>query len=391
MYIVYPDYKNSIVNLVSSVLATYNVKTDHSPLTLIDLEELKQKKNVVLFVIDGFGLNLLKRYATDLKFLNKNLVSSITSVCPSTTSAAITSLISGKTPWEHGVIGWTLFFKEFAKYLDFLPIRDSINGELLDAEHYDLSEIFKTRNIFQKISEKSPEVQQYFMTHEELSTSTNTMKNAKPAEIIPYPDHQELFRKIKNLLLTESSRKFIFIYTSSPDKIEHQTGVYTDKVLDFIREIDSGISKLSQKAAGSDTAILITADHGLTDIKKYYYVNEHKQLMDSLIMPTSPEPRFISFFVKKHKFAQFEKAFKKYKENFILFDREKFIKSKLLGTGKVHPKLDDFLGDFIAVAISDQALKSIYRQNGKWKKEFLAHHAGLTADEMLVPLIEINL
>ena len=56
----------------------------------------------------------------------------------------------------------------------------------------------------------------------------------------------------------------------------------------------------------------------------------------------------------------------------------------------MHPKIDDFIGDYIAIAISDSAMKSIYMQNGKWKKEFKAHHAGLTEDEMLVPLFKID-
>ncbi len=109
-----------------------------------------------------------------------------------------------------------------------------------------------------------------------------------------------------------------------------------------------------------------------------------------MILPAFPEPRFISFFVKKHKMKQFEDAFKKYEDKFLLFDREEFLKHKLLGTGIMHPKIDDFVGDYLAIAVSDSAMKSIYLQNGKWENEFLAHHSGLTEDEMLVPLIKID-
>ena len=102
MNIIYPDYKNSIVNLVSSILEIYDIKTDHPPLKQLDTKVLKKKKNIVLFVLDGFGINLLNKFTSSTKFMNKNYISPITSVFPSTTSAAITSLISGKTPWEHG-------------------------------------------------------------------------------------------------------------------------------------------------------------------------------------------------------------------------------------------------------------------------------------------------
>ena len=57
----------------------------------------------------------------------------------------------------------------------------------------------------------------------------------------------------------------------------------------------------------------------------------------------------------------------------------------------MHSKIDDFLGDYLIIAKSDKAMKSISRKNGKWKKEFAAHHAGLTSGEMQVPLFKMDL
>jgi len=391
MNIVYPDYKNSIVNLVSSILNVYAVNTEHPPLKQLEIDSMRKRQNIILLILDGFGVNLLNKFTSSSKFLAKNYVSPITSVFPSTTSAAITSIISGKTPWEHGAIGWTLYFKEFAKNIDFLPNWDSITTTTQDTDKYNITDFVGAKNIFSQISENSPDVQQYYFTHKELSQSSNTIHNAGSAKIIPYSKHHQLYDKINKLVQTKNSeRKFIFAYSSSPDKIEHQKGVYGVDVEEHIRETDTALEALCSKLAGSNTTIMITADHGLIDVNKYSYVNEDEKLFDSLILPTFPEPRFISFFVKKHKMKQFEEAFRKYENEFLLFDREEFIKHKLLGTGKMHPKIDDFVGDYLAIAISDSAMKSIYLQNGKWEKEFLAHHSGLTEDEMLVPLIKID-
>ena len=208
---------------------------------------------------------------------------------------------------------------------------------------------------------------------------------------MPYTDSKHLYKTLSKLISKgNSDRKLIFVYSSSPDTIEHHYGVYADEVKNFIKETDSALKTLSLQLAGTETTILITADHGLIDVENYYYVNEDEKLFDSMIMPTFPEPRFISFFIKKNKMKQFEEAFQKYEDKFLLFDRDEFLKHKFLGTGKIHPKIDDFIGDYMAIAISDSAMKSIYMQNGKWKKEFYAHHAGLTEDEMLVPLIKID-
>ncbi|MCD6176952.1 MAG: alkaline phosphatase family protein [Candidatus Cloacimonetes bacterium] len=392
MKIIYPDYKNSIVNLISSILETYDVTNNHPPLKQLDTKTLRIKKNIIFFILDGFGMNLLNKFANSTKFLNKNLVSPITSVFPSTTSAAITSIISGKTPWEHGAIGWTLYFKEFAKNIDYLPNWDSITYKTQNAKKYNVIDYVGADNIFNKISGRNPDVQQFYLTHDELSQSTNVIRNSGTAKIIPYSDNNHLYKTINELIKTKKEgRKLIFVYSSSPDKIEHRHGVYSDEVKNFIVEADSALKNLSSQLAGTNTTILITADHGLIDINNYYYTNEDEKLYDSMIMPTFPEPRFLSFFVKKHKMEQFEEAFKKYEDKFLLFTRSEFLKHKFLGFGKMHPKIDDFIGDYLAIAISDSAMKSIYMQNGKWKKEFLAHHAGLTEDEMLVPLIKIDI
>jgi len=391
MNLVFPDYKNSIVNLVSSILEIYNVKSDHPPLKQLDTENLKLKKNIVFLILDGFGLNLLNKFSTSTKFMNTNLISPITSVFPSTTSAAITSFVSGKTPWEHGSIGWTLYFKEFAKNIDYLPNWDSITHQTQDVKKYNVFDYVGADNIFNRISDVTPDVKQYYLTHEDLSESSNVIKNSGTAEIIAYSNNKNLYEKLYQLISNDDPRrKLFYVYSSSPDKLEHQYGVYGDEVEAFIKETESELKLISSQLAGTNTTILITADHGLIDIDNYYYVNEDEKLFDSMIMPAFPEPRFLSFFVKKHKMKQFEEEFKKYEKQFLLLDRSEFFKYKLLGVGNMHPKIDDFVGDYVAIAISSSAMKSIYVQNGKWKKEFLAHHAGITEDEMLVPLIQID-
>ncbi len=391
--IISPDYKKSIVNLVSTILQTYDVKPFHPVLTCLDVEELKTKQNIVVIILDGLGYNLLLQSAQDsAKFLFSHLEDKLTSVFPSTTSAAITSLLTGRTPWEHGAIGWTLYFKEFAKNIDFLPNWDSITGTCQDAKKYNLNDYLGAENIFELINAKSPDTALYTITLKWISKGVNSIKNSGPAAIIPYNKTKHLFRKIKRTILkNKNQKKFIYAYSPLPDKLEHLFGTDSDEVNNYIRDADRLLEKLAGKLKGTNTTIFVTADHGLVDIQQYHYVNEDKDLFDCLYMPTFPEPRFISFFVKPHKMDKFKEVIKKYEDDFIFLTRQEFIAKGYLGSGTMHPKIDDFLGDYLAIAISATAMKSIYMQNGKWKKEFLAHHAGLTEDEMLVPLIKIDL
>lgn len=391
--LVFPDYNNSIVNLVSSILRGYGVNTALNGLKQLDTDKLKTKKNIILLILDGFGLNLFEKYSnTVCKTIGKFDYFPITSVFPSTTSAAITSLLTCSTPIEHGVIGWTLYFKEFAKNIDFLPNWDSITTTTQDPNKYNVYDYLGKECIFKKIRDVNKDIGNYHIAPKSIANSTNTQKVSEFASLRTHKNEKQLFKQLYKICKRPKNRKnFIYAYSSCPDKYEHQEGVYSEKVKNYLEEIDKNLNKFLKKIDLRKTALFITADHGLIDINHYHYVNEDKVLFDSLILPTFPEPRFISFFVKSHKIDQFKRSISKYKDDFVIMNRDEFFESKLLGEETPHRKIDDFVGNYIAIAKSDKALKSIYQQNGKWKKEFKAHHAGLTSDEMLVPLIKIGL
>lgn len=391
--IILPDYHNCIVNLTCSILAAFQAPAPHAVLKQLDISELKSRQNIVLLILDGFGLNLFRHYQNSfMSFLHPYYLDAITSVFPSTTSAAVTSILTARTPWEHGAIGWTLYFKEFAKLIDYLPNWDSLTSIKLDSAKYNTQDYLGAENIFSQIEAADPDVQTWNVTLKGIDVSANTIKNSGNATIIGYKKPRHLYRKLEKIIKKKSSqRRFIYAYSSSPDHLEHLHGVDSQQVKDYLQEVILHLQKLIRKLKGTNTTILISADHGLINIDKYYYANEDKELFDTMIMPTFPEPRFISFFIKKHKEDKFLQEIKKYRDDFLLYSRPDFIAQELLGSGRMHPKIDDFLGDYLLIAKADKALKSVYLQNGKWKREFAAHHAGLTDAEMQVPLFKIDL
>jgi len=386
--IIYPDYNNSTLNLVSTIQNIFGVKTEHKPLKQIDVGELKEKQNIILMIFDGFEYNLLEKYKkTSCSFLADHFIDKITSVYPSTTTSAITTLYTGKSPLQHGALGWSLYFKDYFKMIDFLPNNDSIYQKSLNKENFNTHDFLDIPNIFSQIKETMPGTQLFYLKPKHLGISIYSKYMTRDAQNIPFKSAKQLFTRIKKIS-QKKSRKFIFSYSSLPDGLEHHHGVDAEIVEKYLKEIDWRLEKLSSQL--TNTTILITADHGLTNVYKYFYVNEDKELDDCLILPAFPEPRFISFFVKSHKMKDFERIIKKYENDFLFMKREKLFTANLFGFGKQHPKIDDFIGDYVAIAISDAAMKPVFQQNEKNKQEFPAHHCGLTKDEMLVPLIRID-
>ena len=104
--------------------------------------------------------------------------------------------------------------------------------------------------------------------------------------------------------------------------------------------------------------------------------------MDTLKRMPSIEPRATTFFVKDNRHEEFLKLFKKYfKKDFVLLTKEELLTSNLLGFGKSHPLINDFLGDYLSIAINNKMFKFLET------KHYVAHHAGLTKAELEVPLI----
>ncbi len=118
-----PDYDNSILGIPYSILSHYGAKPHHSTLPVLNERLRRGYKNIVLWVLDGIGLDALKSHAPD-GFLMKNYVAQLSSVYPCTTSA-LTTFETDLTPIENGWLGWSHYFKEIEKCVDLFSNHES--------------------------------------------------------------------------------------------------------------------------------------------------------------------------------------------------------------------------------------------------------------------------
>lgn len=360
----YPDYDRSILSVASSVLNYFGV-TDCGHKTLPEFDELLSKnyKNVIVMLFDGMGTSILKKHLTKEDFLCKHHITNISSVYPSTTVAATTSIQSGYSPLETGWIGWDLYFDEIGENVTVFKNTLQRNSE--PAAKYNVAQKYiPYKNILQRIEEVSGKKSAYFV-------SAFSKYHSKSV-----PD----ICKTVYRLSKKRKQKYIYTYWYQPDHTMHEYSVDSIQAKNEVEHINREVEKLCRKLKNS--LVIITADHGQINCTNEY-LEDYPVLKDMLKIPPSVEPRAVNFFIKDGRKEDFKKEFNKiFGSSFRLMPKEEVFAENLLGSGTPHVKTKDFIGDFLAVATSNVMLNY-----GRSDFEAIGGHAGLTEEEMTVPFI----
>ena len=362
------DYDRSILSISSSIMKYYGVASNYKSLPELDNILKKPYKNIVFLILDCLGDNILKENLPDNSILKSHQITTVTSVFPSTTAAATTAFHSGLSPLETGWIGWMPYFKEYHKAIELFTGKDYYTKE--QVIETPVNNILKYETIYEKICKKNKNIKYHQCFPSFASNGSNTF--------------EELCSKIEESC-NNPGFNLISAYWDEPDHIIHNTGIRSKETKELLENIDDKLKKLSKKL--KDTIIITSADHGAIDLKEVY-INEIKEIDECLKFPPTIDSRFVTFFIKKGMKIEFKKALKEnLKNKYILFTKEKFLKSGLLGRGTPHKKISTFLGDYIVIMNSDISIR--YTTTGI-KKRHLADHSGITKEEMLVPLIVID-
>lgn len=364
----YPNYDRSILSIASSVLNHFGVN-DCKHKTLPEFDKLLEKdyKNIIVMLFDGLGTSTLKYHLEENDFLRKHHVTDISSVFPSTTVAATTSIMSGYSPAECAWLGWDLYFEEIGENVAVFRNTLQRNGE--PATKFNVAHKYiPVKSIMKRIEEVNGRRSAYCVSFFSKYRSKSVEDICKTV--------YKLSKKRK--------RKYIYAYWHQPDGAMHGHGVTSQEAHEQILHINREVEKLCSKLENS--LIIITADHGLCDGVNLF-LEDYPEINSMLKFPPSIEPsRALSLFVKDGMKDNFKNEFNKlFGDDFRLMTKEEVFAENLLGFGKPHPRTYDFVGDYLAVATGN---KSLFTE--REEHEFIGVHAGLTEDEMTVPFIAIE-
>lgn len=357
--IVLPDYDNSLINIINSIKQNYGDTNK----AIVDTNIFDKKyKNTIILILDGMGKNILDEFERRFpsNFLSKNYYKNLTAIYPSTTACATTSIKSGLVPFETSWTGWSNYFKEVDKDLVLFMGCDYYTEEKYNITAYD---ILPYKMYYEGLDVKGASVEPIFPVKECEFDST-------------------LSRALDKL---NQGYQTLYVYDTEPDGLMHKYGTKSDKVYSTLNKYSKKIEKFYNKLP-KDTLLLISADHGHIDnINIKFYLD--KYLYSLLERRPTNDQRCLTFKVKGEKHKEFKEYFNSvYSSIYDLYSKDEFIGKDFVGHSNIKgARLDEFLGDYIAIA------KTNYTLCLKEKSTMMmSNHAGYTKEEMVIPLIVLK-
>jgi len=364
------------------------------------LTPYKEVENVVLLLLDGFGAGPTKfaRETFGVRSYDRIFSNAVhiplTSVFPSTTSSAMSSLHTGLTPQEHGVIGYSMFLSELGtigQMLRFVPIQ---GGRSLFDMGLDPRSFFNSPTIHERLTREGVSSTVYVPRH--IIDSGLSRITYRGAEIEAQHSVADMLVHTRKNLERKKANSFHFVYHASPDTISHARGPNSEEFATELNSIfalveEQLFSKLEKEVARK-TTLLVSGDHGSVRVNRNSILDvaDHPELLSCFRLPPTGDSRASILSVKPGAQEKVKAFFEKeYPGKFEVLDSAQMLSDGYFGLGKTKEETYGRIGDLVALpkfhnAIDNSSVDPRY-------DEVPGRHGGLSEDEMAVPFIATKL
>jgi len=237
---VLPDYDvfniRNIKSLVGKIYGVNSLKSAGFPDGFVD--DFGGVQKVFLVVMDGLGYNRLlahvKRYdGAFSELITKGVMKPVTSPFPATPSTSLTSIFTGLTPSEHGVIGYQMFSQEYGCVFNTLDMKPVYGYS---------SEVEIARDLSRKIKPWMPMLQEHgirtlIATKGSIIGSGLSRIVHADQELTPYILESEMLAKCRRAI-EQQCPVFLVLYYSGIDTLEHRYGPNSEEVTSEIQSFE---------------------------------------------------------------------------------------------------------------------------------------------------------
>jgi hypothetical protein len=345
-----------------------------------------EARHLVLVVADGLGLDLLESMPA-ASFLWQRLASAVTSVFPSTTAVALSSIYTATWPGEHGVTGHWMLGPGATGPMTVLTFSKRGDRADLRASGVDSSEVFGAPGRLGA----SPRATLFLLPDRVLNGAFSEF-GAGGAPRAGFRSLADGVDALLDIVRTAEGPTCTVLYTPRVDDAAHEHGPAHLEVVGAVRALDEELRRLSL-GLGEAGRIVLTADHGHLPVVRggARVLRWDDEVGRHLRTAPTGDARVAYFHFDRDADAEaFAGAFReRYGEQFLLLTPDEVIEAGLLGPD-VSAVARARLGDLVGISLGADVLE--FRPAGGKADPRLtlrSQHSGLTAAEMRVPVVLI--
>jgi hypothetical protein len=400
---VLPDYGGrGLANVPATVLSVLGSREERDlpPLTDLDPALADGVRQMVVILADGLGQGQLERLCESgatpfiasvlerARRRDRAQLLEVTSVFPSTTAASLTTMQTGRTPQEHGNIAYFLWLEEFGQVTQMLRWGPATarRGSYFDDPAIDPVRFRLVPSLHARLRDHG--ARSYVIEPEVFRREAMTRMHAAEAEYQGYVLPSTMGVRIAQLLDQRPWRDapaYVYAYWAGVDTAGHIYGPRSAEHAAEAALLDRGLERALSRERGGDTLVVLTADHGhaLVDPERLIDLEADTELRALLRHPLAGEPRLV-FFHTDRPDAVRSHVEERWPGVFTFFDRDDAIASGLFGRGDASAARRR-VGDLLGLLGGDRAA-ALVRVDGQIPLHRGAH-GGMTADEMLIPVL----
>lgn len=362
-----------------------------------------QPQNVIVLMIDGFGyrqwLTYAERYPFFRRVTERGTLLPVTALFPSTTAASVTTINSGLTPQEHGLIEWHLYLEELDEVIYTLPFttldakdqRDSLLKRGADPRI-----LFNDTSLHARL--RNHGITSHAILRSLYAKSAYGSVSQAGAEVLQYSSAPDMLVHLRQHLVDVKQQSYFYVYW---DEVDHLSHLYEPHSEAYLAELN-GLSHLLQtefldkvdRKTAERTVLFVTADHGHVVMKpdETIYLNQWPEVTEALAK--SPAGKTI------HPWGSTRDVFLKVEDDRVddviaflsekLAGKSRVVRSHeeadrgLFGMGREHPQFRKRIGNVLVLPHEEYTVW--YQYPGLEKSKHRGMHGGLSREEMLTVL-----
>ncbi|WP_295701525.1 nucleotide pyrophosphatase/phosphodiesterase family protein [Lapillicoccus sp.] len=369
-----PDYDGgSLVSVLPAVAASLGSPTYAASAHPFDLQPAPR---AVVVLVDGLGYELLRQRSGHAPFLRSHLPAAHRIDCgfPTTTATSMGSFGTGLPPGGHGLVGFEVL----------VPGEDRLLNELSWENGPDPFTWQPARTVFQVVHAEGIEVTRVGPGYFDGSGLTNAALRGGA-----FRAGRELDARIDLTVsaVRATPRALVYLYWGDLDKVGHVHGCASWEWGDELESIDRALSRLVERVP-DDTAVYVTADHGMVDAPHALRVDlAHDPELTHGVRHVGGEPRSLQLYCQEGAAADVLQTWEQrmgsrawVASGDTVVDEGWF--------GPVRPEVRARIGDVLVLMKDNFAVV----ETGRTRPEVLALrglHGSVTADERAIPFVRI--